>query len=110
MMRRVTRAEKGPRGPPRSSSAGGAYSELRPWAEGRKARTIRGDMSARDIVVVGASAGGLDPLLTLVRGLPPRLEASLFVVMHIPATTPSLLPHILTRAGPLPCAHALAGP
>ncbi|HMY74988.1 MAG TPA: chemotaxis protein CheB [Blastocatellia bacterium] len=39
-------------------------------------------MEPRNIIVVGASAGGLEALKTLVAGLPPNLEALLFVVWH----------------------------
>jgi two-component system chemotaxis response regulator CheB len=55
----------------------------------------------RAIVVVGASAGGLDPLRALLRGLPGDLPAAIFVVLHIPASGGSALPRILDRSGPL---------
>lgn len=65
--------------------------------------------SARDIVVVAASAGGLQPLRDLLNGLPGDLPAAVFVVLHIPATGGRSLPHILDRAGPLRAAAAIDG-
>ena len=54
-------------------------------------------MAKRDIVVIGASAGGVEALQELVQGLPVDYPGTIFVVVH---TGPgSLLPEILTRAG-----------
>jgi two-component system, chemotaxis family, protein-glutamate methylesterase/glutaminase len=50
---------------------------------------------ARDVVVVGASAGGVEPLTRMVSLLPGDLPASLFVAMHM--TGPSALAEILSR-------------
>ena len=60
-----------------------------------------------DIFVIGASAGGVEALSVLARGLPPDFPGSIFVVMHIPAQSHSLLPVILSRYGPLPAVHAV---
>jgi len=62
-----------------------------------------------DIIVIGASAGGVSALRTLVAGLPHGLKASLFIVLHIPASRPSELPLILSYTGPLPAIHPAEG-
>jgi two-component system chemotaxis response regulator CheB len=59
----------------------------------------------RDIIVIGASAGGIDPLREIVAAFPPDLRAAVFVVVHISPDCTSVLPEILTRAGPLRAAH-----
>lgn len=71
--------------------------------------TAQDSRDSRDIIVLGASAGGLNALQQLVRGLPADFSATLFVVVHVPPSGPSVLPELLTRAGPLPAAHAVDG-
>jgi len=66
-------------------------------------------LHGRAIVTVAASAGGLEPLRTLLAGLPADLPASVLVVLHIPATGGRTLPRILDRAGVLPAAAAVDG-
>lgn len=63
-------------------------------------------MPQRDVVVIGASAGGVDALRALASRLPADLPASVLVVLHVPPRSPGLLPQILSRSGPLPAAHA----
>jgi two-component system chemotaxis response regulator CheB len=66
-------------------------------------------MAGRDVVVVGGSAGGIEAVSRLVRGLLPGYPGSLFVVIHFPGSVRSILPQILSRAGPLPARHAVDG-
>ena len=62
-------------------------------------------MPGQDIFVIGASSGGVEALQQLVSQLPGDFPGSLFVVLHLPPRTKSLLPQILTRAGRLPASH-----
>ncbi|HEY4002502.1 MAG TPA: chemotaxis protein CheB [Candidatus Xenobia bacterium] len=54
------------------------------------------------VVVVGASAGGVEALSTFCRGLPADLQAAVCIVLHVAPTSPSLLPSILQRFTSLP--------
>jgi two-component system, chemotaxis family, protein-glutamate methylesterase/glutaminase len=60
----------------------------------------------RDLVVIGASAGGVDALQTLVQDLPAEFPAAILVVLHVASTGTSVLPQILSRQGPLPAVFA----
>ncbi len=66
-------------------------------------------MPARDVIVIGTSAGGVEALAQVVRGLPPGFPASVFVVCHFPPGGRSVLPDILSRAGPLLASHPADG-
>lgn len=55
-----------------------------------------------DIIVIGASAGGVETLIQLVEQLPSDLAASLFVVQHTSPESPGLLATILDGRGLLP--------
>src|SRR5918992_1352569 len=60
-----------------------------------------------DIIVIGASAGGVEPLKRLIGGLRADLPASVFIVLHIGAS--SHLADILDRSGPLLVTQAKSG-
>jgi two-component system chemotaxis response regulator CheB len=66
-------------------------------------------MAERDIIVIGTSAGGVDVLLRVLSGLPAGFPATSFVVCHIPEGHRSILPEILSRAGPLLASHPADG-
>ena len=66
-------------------------------------------MSAQHVVVIGASAGGVEALLTLARELRPGLPAAICIVLHQPRNSPSVLPGLMTRAGELQVVHAESG-
>ncbi len=66
-------------------------------------------MPAQDIIVIGGSAGGLEAVAQVLAGLPRRLEASVFVVLHTSPDSGSALPQILARTAILPVEFAIDG-
>jgi two-component system, chemotaxis family, protein-glutamate methylesterase/glutaminase len=60
-----------------------------------------------DVVVIGASAGGVEVLLDLAGKLPADLAASVFVVIHVPPDRHTILPELLSSRGPLRAVHPL---
>src|SRR3954454_11782601 len=61
------------------------------------------------VVVIGASAGGVDALTALVSTLPPDLPAAILIVLHVAPSAPSLLPRILNRSTELTVTAAADG-
>lgn len=65
-------------------------------------------LPASDIVVVGASTGGVEALRQLVAALPSGFPAAVLIVMHI-GQHDSILPAILARTSVLPVRQARDG-
>src|SRR5215208_718728 len=61
-------------------------------------------MAKHDVIVIGASAGGVEAISRIVADLPRDLQASVMVVLHI-SRGRSYLPEILSRAGRLRAEH-----
>jgi two-component system chemotaxis response regulator CheB len=55
-------------------------------------------MTMIDLIAIGGSAGALDPLFEIVKGLPRSLEAPVVIVIHVLPNHPSLLPELLQHA------------
>jgi len=66
-------------------------------------------MQNRHLVVIGASAGGIEALRDLVAKLPSHFPAPIALVLHTSPNAPGVLPAILTRSGPLPAMTPLSG-
>jgi two-component system chemotaxis response regulator CheB len=63
----------------------------------------------RDIIVVRGSAGSVEVILRLARGLPEDLPASVMVVIHTSPHGSGELAGLIDRAGPLKCDLAIDG-
>jgi len=66
-------------------------------------------MPGHDLVVIGGSAGSLDPLKALVADLPADLSASVCVTRHVSPNARNVLPQILAKVGVLPATEAVDG-
>lgn len=64
-------------------------------------------MPRREIVVIGASAGGVEALQAVVSALPWDFRAAIFIVLHTTESSPGLLPEILNRTSKLPVLYAV---
>jgi two-component system, chemotaxis family, protein-glutamate methylesterase/glutaminase len=64
---------------------------------------------ARDIIVVGASAGGVEAVSKLISGLPENLPATVLVVIHVSPWKSSSLARIFNYSRGLPAQNAADG-
>ena len=62
-------------------------------------------MAQHDLVVIGASAGGVEAMRKLAAALPAKLDAALFLVIHTLAEGPALMADILNYRGTLPASY-----
>src|SRR5215469_12032383 len=63
-------------------------------------------MANRNIVAIGASAGGVEALLFLAKAFPHNFPATILITIHLPSDFRSSLDEILTDAGPVPASFA----
>src|SRR4051812_10402274 len=93
MLRRAGARERGP--------AAGTAPPRRPHA-----RAVNGSHQ-RPIVVIGGSAGAIEPLREITASLPASLEAAVCVVIHLPDDSRSSLATMLGRGSVLPVVFAV---
>src|SRR5262245_64201112 len=95
---------------PRGSRPVAGLRGCRPFPLRFRGETLTMDgQGPNSVVVVGASAGGVEALEVVAAGLPRDLPAPVAVVLHVSPRAESRLPQILSRAGPLPAFHAQDG-
>jgi two-component system chemotaxis response regulator CheB len=66
-------------------------------------------MVKKNIVVIGASAGGFDAIKKLICMLPAELQASIFIVWHMSPDVTGVLPQVLNRCGGMIAVNARDG-
>lgn len=63
-------------------------------------------MEKRNIIVIGASTGGVEALKKIVQDLPRDLDASIFIVWHMSPSIRGVLPVVLNKLNTINAAHA----
>jgi two-component system chemotaxis response regulator CheB len=88
----------------------GLRGSLTVWAKGgSRLGVLNDERIRRDVVVIGASAGGVEALTTLFARLPPALDAIVAVVLHRSRVHGSRLAEVLSRRAALPVRDARHG-
>jgi two-component system chemotaxis response regulator CheB len=64
-------------------------------------------MARHDLIVIGGSAGAVETIPVILRGLAADLPCAILITVHTGRA--STLPRVFDRASPLPCAHAADG-
>ncbi|MGI4742657.1 MAG: chemotaxis protein CheB [Janthinobacterium lividum] len=64
-------------------------------------------MKKRNIIVIGASAGGFEAITQLVAALPATLDAAIFIVWHMSPDVTGVLPQVLNRQNTLSASNAV---
>lgn len=59
-----------------------------------------------EAIAIGASAGGVEALGTLLASLPQTFQLPVFIVLHLPPDRSTMLPQLLSRRCPLPVKEA----
>jgi two-component system chemotaxis response regulator CheB len=63
----------------------------------------------RDLVVIGGSAGSIEPLQMILEWLPADFPGTVFVTIHVSPHSPGLLPDMIRHTARIPVAYALDG-
>ncbi|MBE7169142.1 MAG: chemotaxis protein CheB [Williamsia sp.] len=69
-------------------------------------RQKNADPGSQRIIVIGASTGGFNAIRTIVKDLPPDLDASVFIVWHMSPDIRGVLPQVLNKDNKIYAAHA----
>src|SRR5688500_2172951 len=68
-----------------------------------------GNSISHPLIVIGASAGGLEVIKGIISSLPNDLNASVFIVWHMAAASYGILPQLLNRYNTLSANHPYDG-
>jgi two-component system, chemotaxis family, protein-glutamate methylesterase/glutaminase len=63
-------------------------------------------MTTRNIIVIGASLGGLEALCKIASSFPPAFSAAVMTVLHTGSHSPRLLAEIIGQNAAIPVSYA----